>query len=125
MIKLFYFFILVESHPLSPVEPCNPSPCGPNAHCIPKGEIPSCSCLPDFIGLPPNCRPECVSNSECADHLACINQKCKDPCSGTCSPYAECHVVSHTARCSCMLGYTGNPDVHCTAIIGKFSLYSI
>lgn len=96
-----------------PVDPCQPSPCGLNAVCRVIGESPSCSCLPDFIGSPPNCRPECVSNAECPNNLACINQKCKNPCSGQCGENAECRVVSHAANCICLAGYVGDPFSRC------------
>lgn len=74
---------------------------------------PSCSCLPEFLGAPPNCRPECISNSECLSHLACINQKCKDPCERSCGSNANCFVVSHTPMCTCLDDYTGDPFTQC------------
>uniref|UniRef100_A0A8D8QWV8 EGF-like domain-containing protein n=1 Tax=Cacopsylla melanoneura TaxID=428564 RepID=A0A8D8QWV8_9HEMI len=52
--------------PEPPANPCYPSPCGPYSQCRDIGGSPSCSCLPNYIGAPPNCRPECVMNSECA-----------------------------------------------------------
>lgn len=73
--------------------------------------------MPEFIGAPPNCRPECVSNGECASQLACINQKCRDPCPGLCGLNAECRVVSHTPNCLCLSGYVGDPFNSCTQII--------
>ena len=97
------------------VNPCQPSPCGPNSQCKDINGSPSCSCLPQFIGNPPNCRPECVSNSECASHLACINQKCIDPCPRVCGHNAECRVVSHTPNCVCQFNYVGNPFISCVA----------
>lgn len=106
-------FILGEEPRPEPSNPCQPNPCGPNALCKPIGDSPSCSCLPEFVGQPPNCRPECVSNPECPSHLACINQKCKDPCPGTCGLNADCRVVSHTPNCVCLSGYKGNPFVQC------------
>lgn len=96
-----------------PTDPCRPSPCGPYAQCRPIGEAPSCSCLESYIGRPPNCRPECVTSSDCASSLACINQKCVDPCPGRCGVNAECRVVSHAVQCSCVVGYTGDPFVEC------------
>lgn len=81
-----------------------------------------CTCLPDFIGNPPNCRAECVSNSECLNQLACINQKCKDPCVGSCGANANCHVVSHTPMCSCVTGYTGDPFTQCAFRQRKYPL---
>lgn len=99
--------------PSQPTNPCQPSPCGPNAACRPIGDSPSCSCIATFIGQPPNCRPECISNSQCENHLACINQKCKDPCPGLCGANAECRVFSHTAMCTCIAGYQGDPFSQC------------
>lgn len=77
------------------------------------GDAPSCSCLPEYVGTPPNCRPECISNSECPNNLACINQKCKDPCPGVCGTNAECKVVSHTPNCVCLVGFIGDPFISC------------
>lgn len=97
-----------------PLNPCQPSPCGPYSQCKVSGDSPSCSCLPGFVGSPPRCRPECVSNSECQSHLACINQKCKDPCPGSCGLNAECRVVSHTPNCICQPGFIGDPFRQCS-----------
>lgn len=107
---------VIESPPQRPQNPCIPSPCGPNSQCIVKGESPACSCLIEFIGTPPNCRPECISNSECTPHLACINNKCKNPCIESCGELAECRVVSHAPRCNCPAGYTGDALIRCTPI---------
>lgn len=93
--------------------PCQPSPCGANSQCRVSNDSPSCSCLPEFIGSPPNCRPECISNDECLPSLACINQKCTDPCPGSCGVNADCRVVSHTPNCVCVAGYVGDPFIQC------------
>lgn len=76
-------------------------------------DTPSCTCMPEFIGSPPNCRPECTSNSECPNNFACINSRCQDPCIGACGSLAECRVVSHTPNCLCPQGYMGDPFVSC------------
>lgn len=110
----FHYEIVIEPKPQLPVNPCQPSPCGPNSQCKVINDSPSCICLPEFIGSPPNCRPECTSNSECSSNLACINLKCKDPCPGTCGTNAECRVVSHTPNCVCLPNYEGNPFILCT-----------
>ena len=99
-----------------PQNPCQPSPCGPNAVCQVSGDGPSCSCLPDYTGSPPNCRPVCVSNSECASQLACIDLKCRDPCPGMCGANAECRAVSHTPTCLCLAGFSGDPFVQCLEV---------
>lgn len=95
-------------------DPCGPpSPCGPNAICRANGDIPSCQCVTGYIGAPPNCRPECVINTDCPSRLACINNKCLDPCPGSCGTNAECRIAGHTVSCVCPQGYTGNPFVQC------------
>lgn len=95
------------------VNPCAPSPCGPNSQCRDIGGTPSCSCLPNYIGSPPNCRPECTINSECSSNLACIREKCRDPCPGSCGVGAQCNVINHTPVCTCPDGYTGDPFNNC------------
>lgn len=113
---LYITFYSTAALPPEPVNPCIPSPCGPYAHCQVRGSTPSCSCLPSYIGIPPNCRPECITNSECPSNRACVNQKCKDPCPGACAVNAECTVISHTPTCNCPSGYTGNPFAFCSII---------
>lgn len=99
--------------PAPPTNLCVPSPCGPYSQCRDIGGTPSCSCLPNYIGNPPNCRPECVINSECASNLACIREKCTDPCPGSCGANAECSVINHTPICQCAIGFTGDPFSNC------------
>lgn len=96
------------------VNPCEPSPCGPNSLCKISGNSPICTCQPNFKGSAPNCRPECISNSECDYNLACSNMRCIDPCIGSCGTNAECRVVSHSPICICRSGYTGDPFSTCS-----------
>lgn len=98
------------------VNPCEPSPCGPHSICKISGDNPICACLLSYKGTPPNCRPECISNSECDYNLACLNQKCVDPCIGACGSNTECRVVSHAPMCLCQSGYTGDPFSYCSTI---------
>lgn len=107
--------VVVEHEPerQRPRDPCNPSPCGFNAQCHANGETPSCQCIDGYVGLPPNCRPECVTNNDCPAQHACINSKCQDPCPNSCGSLAECHVISHTVSCVCPPSYIGNPFVEC------------
>lgn len=109
-----YLYNLVEK-PIykDPKYPCAPSPCGPYSKCIDLDERAACSCLPYHIGLPPNCRPECKSNHECLSNFACINERCKDPCPGSCASNAICRVINHEANCMCIDGYTGDPYSVC------------
>lgn len=93
--------------------PCQPSPCGPNSQCREINNQAVCSCLPDYIGSPPGCRPECTVNQECPTIQACVNQKCTDPCPGVCASNAQCQVKNHSPICSCRPGYTGDPFSRC------------
>lgn len=112
--------LFLSEQPPQYVNPCLPSPCGPNSICKEIGNSPSCACQESYLGSPPNCRPECIANSECQNELACINQKCKDPCPGACGSGAECRVVSHAPQCICPQGYNGDPFIRC--VISDISL---
>lgn len=106
----------IEEH----LSPCVPSPCGANAICKEQNNAGACVCLPDYIGNPyEGCRPECVLSTDCAPNLACVNNKCKDPCPGTCGPNAQCQVINHLPSCSCIPGYTGDPFRYCSIIIER------
>lgn len=122
--EIIFVFLKAEDVP-KPINPCQPSPCGPNAQCQVVNDAPSCSCMPEFIGTPPNCRPECISNSECPSQMACINRKCRDPCPESCYSLANCHVVNHVSICSCPAGYTGDPFVQCAIMPSKFITLTI
>lgn len=93
-----------------------PSPCGPNADCQVRNESFACSCQSNYIGVPPNCRPECTINPECPPHLACMQQRCRNPCNGVCGINAQCSVVNHNAVCSCYDNYQGDPFSLCQVI---------
>lgn len=106
--------LFLESPPaLVLYNPCVPSPCGPNAECRDANGIPSCSCSPNYIGSPPNCRPECTVNSDCSPSQACMREKCRDPCPGSCGILAQCTVMNHVPVCNCIEGYTGDPFNNC------------
>lgn len=97
-------------------DPCNPSPCGANALC----DNGICTCLPEYQGDPyRNCRPECILNNDCPRNQACVRNKCKDPCLGTCGQNAECNVINHIPMCSCLKGFSGNAFVICQQIQRK------
>lgn len=119
---IIIIIIFISAKPLPPpvpTNPCIPSPCGPNSECRVHGDSPACSCSLNYIGTPPNCRPECTINPECPSHLACINQKCADPCPGSCGSNAQCSVINHTPICTCITGYTGDPFTGCLLIQGR------
>lgn len=114
-----YFFFTSETEPL---DPCHPSPCGPNAAC----ENGVCTCLPEYHGDPYiGCKPECVLNSDCPRDKACIKNKCHNPCVDTCGTDALCEVINHIPMCSCPPGTTGSPMYYCTKVIGMLSTFYI
>ena len=97
------------------IDPCNPSPCGINAECRERNNAAACVCLPGLQGDPyTECKPECTINQECASNLACIANKCKDPCPGVCGTHAMCSVRNHNPSCTCDPGYFGDPFRICT-----------
>lgn len=98
------------------VEPCQPSPCGLNAICRVISDQAVCSCLPNYIGRPPSCRPECTIDAECSGYLACVNEKCRDPCPGACGAFATCRAYNHRPVCTCIAQYTGDPFAGCYPI---------
>lgn len=113
LLTLFCQFVAPPTPP-PPKSPCSPSPCGANANCRTIGDQASCECIPEHHGNPfVACRPECISNSECTRNLACINNKCKDPCIGTCGVEAICTVTNHVPACSCPSGTTGDAFKYC------------
>lgn len=104
-------------------DPCIPSPCGAFSECRDIGGVPSCSCLPTYRGSPPNCRPECTTSTECPANMACMQQKCRDPCPGLCGILAECSVTNHVPICSCLPDHTGDPFTQCSVISRKISFF--
>lgn len=121
-IALFLYHIIINRNfeylsaitpPLVQKDPCVPSPCGSFSQCRNIGDSPACTCLENYMGQPPNCRPECTIHSECPSDRACINMKCVDPCPGSCGTNALCSVINHIPTCRCPEGYTGNTFVLC------------
>ena len=105
-------------------EPCNPSPCEINSQCQVSGGVAVCTCLPGFIGISADCRPECVSNAECSGSQSCVNRRCRDPCAGVCGNTAQCDVVNHIPICNCPPGYRGDPYTGCEIIPSKRSFFA-
>lgn len=108
--RLLCMFFLVQE---APQNPCQPSPCGPFSVCREVNGHAVCSCQQNYVGNPPACRPECTISADCYQDKACINQKCRDPCPGTCGLNAKCQVVNHNPICSCPPGFSGDPFLRC------------
>lgn len=123
-IALFFFFEYetktepdLPRDPISQPNPCVPSPCGPNSQCRVSATGAVCSCLPNYIGRSPNCRPECTINDECSLQMACTNNRCVNPCIGSCGNNALCHVSNHAPICMCQPDFTGDPYSGCYLLI--------
>lgn len=102
--------IIERPEPPPTYNPCDPSPCGANALC----DNAICTCIQNYFGDPYiGCRPECTMNTDCHPTKSCINNRCVDPCPGTCGIQAACDVSNHIPSCSCPPGYIGDPFVAC------------
>lgn len=110
------YVFLTEITPTLQLDPCQPSPCGPNTEC--RNGV--CSCINGYHGDPNlGCRPECVYNADCPSDKGCQKNKCINPCIGTCGVNAICDVMNHIPMCSCPKGMVGNAFVECRAVAGK------
>lgn len=118
---LFFLYLSASTTAAPPANPCEPSPCGPYSQCRDINRTPACSCKPNYIGSPPNCRPQCVIQADCPSNLACKNERCVDPCPGSCGALALCQVINHNPVCTCPPGYTGNALVSCQLEPSKIS----
>ena len=109
-------FLAFQPEPVV-ADPCEPNPCGQNSN-PPRviGDRCQCSCAPQMIGSPPNCRPECTINFDCPSDKACINRKCQDPCPGLCGVNAYCRVRNHIPICVCNRDFSGDPFSQCRRI---------
>ena len=120
------FPLLIAIEPDVAEDPCDPNPCGPNSNPPINGGVRcECSCRPQMIGSPPNCRPECVINSDCNSNLACISRKCQDPCPGLCGTNAYCRVRNHIPICICNQGFNGDPFSFCERITSELNIFLI
>lgn len=110
MYNIYYCLI---SAPIEIINPCAPSPCGPNSQCKQINGVAVCSCISGYFGTPPLCRPECTINSDCDLNEACSNQKCRNPCPSICGIGAKCQVINHNPICSCPPSLIGDPFSRC------------
>ncbi|GLH00239.1 Neurogenic locus Notch protein, partial [Gryllus bimaculatus] len=95
-------------------DPCASTRCGLNAECrADTFHRARCYCLPGHRGDPwTRCdRPQCTDDAHCPDNLACVGERCENPC--VCAPNALCSVAAHRPTCRCPPGYTGNPNTLC------------
>ena len=115
-----YLCVQLFTLTVSPIDPCNPNPCGANAICKkhPKSDRASnCVCIEGYFGNPfSSCRPECTQNNDCPTNSECKNQKCVNPCTGFCGNNTVCSVSNHVPSCHCLEGYVHPKKMKCKAI---------
>lgn len=103
------------------INPCTINPCASSAECQVVNHQHHCSCSKGFVGdgifgcqkdnIP---MPECTSNDDCSSSLACLNQKCQNPCSDDrCGLKANCLTIRHHPTCHCPHGMAGDPQNQC------------
>lgn len=109
------------------INPCvYDNACAPRAECRVQNHFAVCRCPPGYIGNPyvgcrPEPRPECKEDPDCPTRLACLNEKCQDPCSvlEPCRRPSECLVVGsvpvRTMICVCPSGYVSSGSGTCKA----------
>ena len=97
-----------ECHSRECRDPCPFAQCGQNAQCSVRSHRAKCTCLTGYKGNPyERCRQyECLSNPECPTTLACVREKCVDPCD--CGKNADCTPRNHQGLCTCPPGFTGD-----------------
>ncbi len=107
------------------VDPCLlNNPCARSAQCVSKDHRANCRCPLGFFGDPyveckPEPQPECKIDSDCPSRLACINERCQNPCPiiRPCHPSAECRVVDtvpvRTMICMCPDGHVVDRNAQC------------
>lgn len=113
------------------LNPCTiANPCDSSANCLAVNHKASCECPPGltgnpFVGCykPVTTKPECTTDSDCANHKSCINQQCQDTCvlANPCGKGAQCKVNLHRPSCICPDGWVGNPQVNCYKRKSTFS----
>lgn len=101
--------------------------CSPRAECVAQMHMAICRCPAGLIGNPyvdckPDVVPDCQVDLDCPDRLACIQQKCLDPCRALepCHRPARCEVVPskpvRTMNCVCPEGFVSSGSGTCKPV---------
>lgn len=110
------------------VNPCvYDSQCSSRAECVPQNHMAVCRCPTGLIGNPYiDCRPEilpdCTLDTDCPSRLACIANKCLNPCNELepCQRPARCEVIPsspvRTMNCICPDGYVSSGSGTCQPV---------
>ncbi|XP_047739045.1 uncharacterized protein LOC108675679 isoform X3 [Hyalella azteca] len=90
---------------------CSVTPCSEGSECRAVADHSAVCTLTRPIGV----IPECIVDTDCLDHQACVDTGCRDAClaNNPCAPNAVCKGENHRPQCYCPPGYVGNPHVSC------------
>jgi len=119
-----------DQHCINPCTEQHDTPCASNAICSVRNHAATCRCPENFPMGDPNTycerlppplfgEPECKIDVDCASRLACIREKCVDPCHEIkpCSNSATCAVLDsvpvRTMTCTCSEGWVLNEGGEC------------
>lgn len=92
------------------INPCDESPCGPNALCLTYDHRPSCSCIKGFVPNPSaqvacvrTPAEPCTQNKDCPNGSACLDKFCKPICSSDagCVANERCDKVAGICKSIC------------------------
>lgn len=97
------------------IDECTDTPCHSSGLCENTPGSFRCVCPKGTVGdaytdgcLKPD---ECRKDENCAGNLACVKNKCTDPCSlDVCGKGAQCQVENHSYSCYCPSGHLGDPN---------------
>ena len=69
---------------------------------------------------------QCQTHSDCDDVQLCYQGSCQNACRfEACGLNAKCSAKQHTAHCTCIVGYTGDPHIACSRrMYNNYSLCS-
>uniref|UniRef100_A0A2S2QFK9 Neurogenic locus notch 2 n=1 Tax=Sipha flava TaxID=143950 RepID=A0A2S2QFK9_9HEMI len=123
-----------DQHCINPCTEQHSPPCASNAICFVRNHAVSCKCPENFPMGDPNTycerlppplfgEPECKIDVDCASRLACIKEKCVNPCREIkpCSDSAMCTVLDsvpvRTMTCTCSEGWVLDEGGECKQVI--------
>lgn len=123
----------IDNHCINPCAINFNPPCAQNAICYVRNHIASCKCPDDLPEGNPlsycekrpiqQDQPECVVDYDCPSKMACIRNKCVNPCTELipCSPTAKCSVLDsspvRTMVCECPDNWVPDQNGECRRIV--------
>lgn len=123
----------IDNHCINPCATDAHPPCAQNALCYPRNHRATCHCPEELpLGNPfsycerkviPPSQPECIRDTDCPSKLACIDNRCQDPCGvlKPCASSAKCSVLNsvpvRTMICECPELWVPDTNGECRQLI--------